>query len=72
VVYLDTQGIAVSTRSACGSGATRGSHVVRAMTGDDARAASTLRVTLGEETTESGIEACVEALKIWHVLMKKA
>lgn len=69
VVYLDTHGVAVSTRSACGTGDTSGSHVVRAMTHDDVRATSTLRITLGEATTEADIDGCVARLKEWHRLM---
>ena len=72
VVYLDTHGVAVSTRSACGTGDTSGSHVVRAMTHDDARAKSTLRITLGEATTEADIAVCVARLKEWHQLMASA
>ena len=48
-VTLDTEGIAVSTRSACGSGEGKGSYVVRVIA-DDIRARSTLRFTFGEET----------------------
>lgn len=69
-VYLDTYGIAVSTRSACGSVDTVGSYVVRAMTHDTDRARSTLRITLGEETKKSDIEQCITILHKWHQMMK--
>lgn len=50
VVSLDANGIACSTKSAC-SGAGGGiSKVVYEMTRDEARAGSTIRLTLGEET----------------------
>ncbi len=62
VVTLDVHGIAASTRSACAGGQGSGSHVVRAMTGDDARAASTIRFTLGEETTWEELVATVQTL----------
>lgn len=62
VVTLDACGIAASTRSACAGGTGSGSHVVRALTGDDARAASTVRFTLGEETTRADINTCVRVL----------
>lgn len=58
VIVLDAHGIAASTRSACSGGTGSGSHVVRAISGDDARAASTLRFTLGEETTRADIRRC--------------
>lgn len=62
VVVLDAHGIAASTRSACAGGKGSGSHVVRALTGDDARASSTLRFTLGEETTRADIKRCARVL----------
>jgi cysteine desulfurase len=66
VITLDSHHIAASTRSACGSGASHGSYVVRAMTNDEARATSTIRFTLGETTTKSEIEYAVGVL-IEHV-----
>jgi len=63
VVVLDAEGIAAATRSACGGADGSGSHVVREMTGDDARADATLRFTLGEETIMSDITKAVRVLK---------
>ena len=51
VIVLDEQGIACATKSACGGAKGDGSAVVEAITGDKTRAMSTLRFTLGEETT---------------------
>ncbi len=51
VVTLSGKGIACATKSACGGAKGDGSSVVRHIYGDSARATSTLRFTLGEETT---------------------
>lgn len=71
VISLDAHGVAASTTSACGSGKGGGSAVVRAMTGDDARARSTLRFSLGEETTKHDIDRAVDVLKE-HVARMRA
>ena len=70
VMYLDTHGIAVSTRSACGALGKTGSHVIRAMTGDESHATSTLRITLGEITTREDVDVCVAALHAWKNVMQ--
>ena len=70
VVWLDAKGIAASTKSACGTGGEAGSLVVREMTHDESRALSTLRFTLGEETTKADIEQTVEILKEFKKLMQ--
>ncbi len=62
-VTLDTHGIAVSTKSACSGLTGSGSAVIYAMGGDDARALSTIRMTLGEETTKGEIDHMVRVLK---------
>jgi cysteine desulfurase len=51
VIVLDTAGIAASTKSACAGAGGGASVVVEAVTGDTLRARSTIRFTLGEETT---------------------
>ena len=71
VVTLDARDIAASTRSACAGGTGSGSHVVAAITGDAERANSTLRFTLGEETTKEDIVRAVKALS-QHVRAVKA
>ncbi len=70
VVTLDAAGIAASTRSAC-SGAGGGySHVVYEMTGDKERASSTVRFTLGSNTTSSDLSKVTKVLKDHKELMK--
>lgn len=68
VLYLDARGIAVSTKSACGGKGGDGSHVVRAVTKDESRATSTLRISMSEDTTKEDIDECVETLKSFLVL----
>lgn len=70
-VVLDTAGIAVSTKSACSGRSGSGSTVVYALGGDDARALSTLRVSLGEETTKRNIRRFVRVLER-HVAKTRA
>lgn len=61
VALLDEAGFAVSTKSACESDA-QGSRAVLFMTGDPARAASTLRISWGPETTEKDLARFASAL----------
>lgn len=71
VVSLDAAGIAASTKSAC-SGAGGGySHVVREMTGDINRASSTIRFTLGPDTTYGDLRDTTMALKKHITKMKE-
>lgn len=58
---LDHEGFAVSTKSACLSG-TQTSHVVYALSKDEARSSATLRITLGEETTKKDMQKFAQAL----------
>lgn len=51
VVVLDSKGVAASTKSACAGAGGGVSSVVAALGGDAERSRSTLRLTLGEETT---------------------
>jgi cysteine desulfurase len=55
LVSLDLEGIAVSTASACQSGATEPSHVLVAM-GRGSEDEAALRMSLGRTTTETEIE----------------
>jgi cysteine desulfurase len=57
---LDLEGVAVSSGSACSAGTAEPSPVVTAMLGA-ARAASALRISLGEDTTESDLERAISA-----------
>ncbi len=63
VITLDAHGVAASTRSACGAGKGAGSLVVRAISDDDARALSTIRLTLGEESHTDDIDVVIDVLK---------
>jgi cysteine desulfurase len=71
VLWLDARGIATSTKSACGVGDSNGSAVVRELTRDEARARSTIRFTLGEETKRGDIARAVLALQDFMALMKR-
>lgn len=61
VVCLDRAGICVSTGAACSIGASLPSHVIRAMGYSDDEAREVVRVSLGEENTESCAERFVSA-----------
>ncbi|MCU0678414.1 MAG: aminotransferase class V-fold PLP-dependent enzyme [Candidatus Pacebacteria bacterium] len=62
VITLDAHGIAASTKSACSSKGGGASTVVLAMTGDETRALSTLRFTLGPDTTTAQIDQMLDVL----------
>lgn len=55
VITLDAHGIACSTRSACAGADGSGSAVIRHIYNDDARANSTIRFTLGPNTSKEEI-----------------
>ncbi|MCQ2049392.1 MAG: cysteine desulfurase [Candidatus Saccharibacteria bacterium] len=59
-LYLDLEGIAVSTGSACATG--EPSHVITALTNDIERAHSSIRFSLGLDTTEKDIEKVINVL----------
>ena len=62
VVYLDAQGIAASTKSACAGAGGGESVVVSTMTGNSERARSTIRLSLSNDTTLADAKATVAAL----------
>jgi cysteine desulfurase len=62
VISLDVAGIAASTKSACSSAGGGESVVVMATSNDKARASSTLRFTLGPDTTKEEIDRTVATL----------
>jgi len=62
VVYLDTHGIACSTKSACAGAGGGESGVVKTITGDATRAQSTIRFSLGENTIKKDLEYAIEML----------
>jgi len=69
VVYLDKHGIAASTKSACAGAGGGESTVVLAISGDDKRAKSTLRLSLGEETEVRDLEKVIVLLKKYLEMM---
>ncbi len=65
---LDLEGVAVSSGSACAAGTAEPSPVLCAMVGE-ARAASAVRVTLGEDTTAADVD---DALARWARVVARA
>ncbi|WP_262899680.1 aminotransferase class V-fold PLP-dependent enzyme [Rhodocaloribacter litoris] len=62
ILNLDMEGIAVSSGSACTSGALTPSHVLQALGHDAATAAAAIRFSLGKDTTEEEIDRTVDAV----------
>lgn len=63
VIKFDLAGVAVSAGSACSSGKVGASHVLEAMGYGPEIAKSSIRVSIGPETTERDASAFIEALK---------
>lgn len=63
VIALDLGGFAVSTGSACSSGAVTPSHVLTAIGLSADRARSSLRFSLGHDNTAEQVDALVDALE---------
>jgi cysteine desulfurase len=63
---LDLEGVAISSGSACSAGTSEPSPVIEAMVGR-ARAASAVRVSLGEETTRGEID---DTLRRWASVLR--
>jgi len=61
LIAFDGQGIAVSAGSACSSGSLRTSHVLEAMGMDPKAAGEVIRVSIGRETDEAGIDRFLAA-----------
>jgi len=62
LLNLDLYGIAASSGSACSSGSLDASHVLRAMGLESSLARSSVRFSLGAETTEEDIDHVLEVL----------
>ncbi len=62
LVALDLEGIAVSAGSACASGSVEPSPVLRAMGLDDAVARSTIRLSLGWNSTGADVDRALETI----------
>jgi cysteine desulfurase len=60
---LDLEGVAVSSGSACSSGAVEPSHVLQAMGLPMSRIRSSVRISMGHGTTEADIDCCAEAMR---------
>jgi cysteine desulfurase len=60
--YLDQKGVQVSTGSACSTGRTDASHVLIAIGLTHDQANSSLRFTLGRQTTQSDIDLAITAV----------
>ena len=60
VIALDLKGVAVSSGAACSSGALEPSHVLMAMGMSADRARSSVRFSLGKQTTEADIDFALE------------
>ncbi len=70
VIWLDARGISASTKSACSTVDGAGSRVVHEITKDSLRAESTIRFTLGEDSTRNDVEKTVFELKAFINTMK--
>ncbi|MCX6809859.1 MAG: cysteine desulfurase family protein [Candidatus Berkelbacteria bacterium] len=64
VLYLDREGIFVSTGSACSSKSLEPSHVIQAIGAGREAAHSSLRITLGRKTTKTEIDYFLKKVKI--------
>ena len=62
LMQLDRMGIAVSSGSACTSGKTEPSHVLKAMKVPDELALSSVRVSFGKDNTIADVETLLQAL----------
>ncbi len=63
-VVLDKHGFAVSTKSACSGAGGGESYVVKEISDDPDRAASTLRITIGPGTTLKQVQELAEVLRL--------
>jgi cysteine desulfurase len=63
VIALDLRGYAVSSGSACSSGAVEPSHVLLAMGMLPEAARSSVRFSLGPENTETEVDGLIEAVE---------
>ncbi len=62
LIALDMKGVAVSTGSACSSGTGLPSHVLQAMGVPDERINSSIRFSLGSNTSKSELDSVIEIL----------
>jgi cysteine desulfurase len=69
---LDSDGVSISTGSACTAGVNGPSHVVLSLGASNDEAMGTLRITLGHSTKDQDIEAFLKALPTAYEGAKKA
>jgi cysteine desulfurase len=69
---LDSEGVSISTGSACTSGVSGPSHVVLSLGASNDEAMGTLRITLGHSTQDQDIDAFLEAFPKAYQGAKKA
>ncbi len=69
---LDSEGVSISTGSACTAGVSGPSHVVLSLGADNDEAMGTLRITLGHSTKDQDIEAFLKAFPKAYEGAKKA
>jgi cysteine desulfurase len=69
---LDSDGVSISTGSACTAGVSGPSHVVLSLGASNDEAMGTLRITLGHSTTDEDIEAFLRAFPRAYEGAKKA
>jgi len=62
VIALDLRGFAISSGSACSSGAVEPSHVLRAIGLNDRQARSSIRISLGASNTVEQVDALADAI----------
>jgi cysteine desulfurase len=71
LLRLDMHGIAVSTGSACSTGSLEPSYVITALEVDPEIAHSSIRFSLGRETTEEDIDKTIEAVTETVTFLRK-
>jgi len=72
VMAFDLEGVCISSGAACSSGKVKPSHVVTAMGGSEQQALTTIRVSLGWDTTAEDVAAFVAAWKKLYDRKRKA
>ncbi len=71
LLRLDMHDIAVSTGSACSTGSLEPSYVITALSADPVIAHSSIRFSLGRETTEADIDKTIEAVTETITFLRK-
>lgn len=69
---MDVNGVSISTGSACAAGVSSPSHVVLSLGADSDEAMGTMRITFGHTSSESDVDAFLEAFPTAYEGAKKA